>query len=402
MGEHIVKAGSATVDITPPVDSRMACFPEVRGEKARRARGVHQPLLANALILSNGSTTVGMCSCDLSFIHRLDVEKIRTLVGDEVDELDGPNLVIAATHTHSAPENTYLFESEPGEDHIERINKSIARCIINAAQSLSPCHLSVGHGQLDLSHNRRIINDAGQSEMILEHTEGKTEGPTDPTLMTLLCRDTNDNSLAILFNWTAHALTLGPDNRLFSPDYPGVSRKVVQREHDDAPTLFFNGAAGNIHPHHCMRSDTDATREIGEALGNETLNTLSQAQPINCDSMNFLSKNLVFPHRLDTDRDVTVEVSMLRVDSVLLVFVPGEVFVEFQKSFRHQSDYEDVFFVGYANGWPGYIPTREAYRTGGYGVDIREDDPPEFSRTKLPKGAGEEMLMQLLLMEQVI
>jgi hypothetical protein len=70
--------------------------------------------------------------------------------------------------------------------------------------------------------------------------------------------------------------------------------------------------------------------------------------------------------------------------------------VEFQLAFKQQVDAEYATLIGYANGWPGYIPTRESYAEGGYGVDAYPGDPAELSRTCLPEGAGEAMLEALL------
>ena len=390
-----MKAGSASVDITPPVGAPMACFPVVRGEQPRRAEGVHLPLLANALVLSDGKSTVGLCSSDLSMIHHVDVEEIRSRVGEEIPELGGPPLIIAATHTHSGPENTYLFGAEPGDEMIRELNSRIAAAVVRAARSLRDATLSVAGGTLDLSHNRRVTGEDGRSRMVMEREPGTTEGPVDRDLEVLTCESAG-RTLGILCNWTAHALTLGPQNRLFSPDYPGAARQEIQRLFPEAGVLFMNGAAGNVHPHRCMQNDPGLTGQIGASVGSEVLRLIEDARPVPNPELQPASHTLRFPNRMDPDREVEVEISCLRIGPVLFAFVPGEVFVEFALEFKRRVDFEHVFFVGYANGWPGYIPTRKAYETGGYGVDRREDDPPEFGRTVVPRGAGEEILEALV------
>ncbi|MFP4027314.1 MAG: hypothetical protein ACLFWL_05940 [Candidatus Brocadiia bacterium] len=388
-------AGTATVDITPPEGARIACFPIIHGEKARRAEGVHMPLLANILFLSDGGTSVALCSCDLALIRLMDVRRIRREVGETVPELDGPQTIVAATHTHSGPENTYLFGTRPGDDEVQVLNSRIASAVVEATRSTELCSLSLGAGQLELSHNRRVTDEDGRSRMVLEHVPGETEGPVDPTLLALSCNSSDEIPIGILFNWTAHALTLGPECRWFSPDYPGVARSRIQENYDAVPVLFFNGAAGNVHPQVCMRADTSAAEDVGSRLGSEVLNLLEFSEQLDANALSFRSRVLTFPSRVQPDIKVEVEISVLELGSVLFAFVPGEVFVEFQLEFRRGVDFEHVFFVGYANGWPGYIPTREAYKTGGYGVELRENDPPEFCRTALPPGAGEEILEAL-------
>jgi len=64
--------------------------------------------------------------------------------------------------------------------------------------------------------------------------------------------------------------------------------------------------------------------------------------------------------------------------------------------FRERMDAQFGTLIGYANGWPGYIATREACVEGGYGADAYSGDPPGLSRTCLPPAAGEMILDTLL------
>ena len=390
-----MQAGISTVNITPPEGSPMACFPVVRGQQPRCARGIHDTLLATALVLCDGQRTIGICSCDLTLIHHMDVEKIRSEVGEEVSDLGDEKLIIAASHTHSGPENTYLFGTEPGDEAVETLNSKIASAVVAAARKLEPVELSAATGRLELSHNRRVTDENGRSRMVREHEAGTTEGPVDPDLQVLCC-DATDGRMGILYNWAAHALTLGPKNRLFSADYPGAARRAIQRSYSDSAVLFLNGAAGNIHPRQCMRNDTELTEQVGGRVGKKVLELADKARKVRADKLRFASDTLRFTNRMDPALQVEVELSCLRLGPVIFAFVPGEVFVQFQLEFKNRVEADHVFFAGYTNGWPGYVPTQESYETGGYGVDARQDDPPEFCRTALPPGAGEKILDALV------
>lgn len=72
------------MDITPEAGSLMACFPQGPEHKSRRSKGIHDPLKAKAVVLSDKQETICLCSCDLTMIQRIDVERIRKLVSRQI------------------------------------------------------------------------------------------------------------------------------------------------------------------------------------------------------------------------------------------------------------------------------------------------------------------------------
>ena len=60
--------------------------------------------------------------------------------------------------------------------------------------------------------------------------------------------------------------------------------------------------------------------------------------------------------------------------------MPGEVFNETGTHIKEHSPFPSTFFVGYANGNVGYIPTPEAYAEGGYEVEQACRVSPEAAR----------------------
>jgi len=66
---------------------------------------------------------------------------------------------------------------------------------------------------------------------------------------------------------------------------------------------------------------------------------------------------------------VTAEVQTLQLGDVVLVAVPGELFVELGFAIKQALAPLHTIVVGYANDNIGYIPTRASYPQGGYEVD---------------------------------
>jgi len=64
-----------------------------------------------------------------------------------------------------------------------------------------------------------------------------------------------------------------------------------------------------------------------------------------------------------------IEHHAVRIGSCVLVSLPGEVFSEIGRRIKAGSSFSKTFCIGIANGYNGYLPTREEYRDGGYEVD---------------------------------
>lgn len=392
----MIHAGTARVDITPPAGSLMACFPRGPNREPRRAEGAHDPLLSRVLVLSDGHETVAICSCDVALFREVDVRRVRALVGRRVPTLDGPRLVLAATHTHSSPETSYLFGNTPDDPWIQDMDSRIADAVCRAHAAMVPAEIHVGRARAELAHNRRVTGGDGKARMVYDYDPAVTTGPSDEEMAVIRVDGETGRTVAVVYNFAAHALTVGPKNLLYTADFPGVASARIEEACPGCTALFLNGAAGDQHPRKSMREGFETAREIGEALGVVVLETLPNVMPVQTADITFASDMLSFANRADASLKVDVEVSRLQLGHVVMGFVPGEPFVEYQMRFKREVSPAVGVFVGYANGWPGYIPTESARAEGGYGVDACAWDPPALSRTSLPPDAGDAILERLL------
>jgi len=395
-------AGVAVADITPPVGSLMAAFPRGAERTPRRAKGVHDQLQAKALVLSDTTQTVAICSCDVALFRAADVAAVRESVAERVPALAGDRVQLCATHTHSSPENTYLFGGHPDDPAVIRMQEQIADAVVCAFADREPVTVHRGRTSVDLNHNRRVTGADGRSRMVLEHEPEVTTGVTDPELVVLRF-DGMAGPIAVLWNYTAHALTAGPANDFYTADYPGVTNALVEREFPGATALFCNGAAGNVHPRRCMRADFAMTDEIGMILGQAVADSARDAAPAPVTGIRFGTGSAEFANRVDPSLQVRAEYACLQLGDLAIGFVPGECFVEFQLEFKRRVLPRLGVLIGFVNDWVGYVPTRESYAAGGYGVDLCTSDPPAYSRTAMPPGAGETLfdgLCQLAVAER--
>jgi hypothetical protein len=79
-----------------------------------------------------------------------------------------------------------------------------------------------------------------------------------------------------------------------------------------------------------------------------------------------------------------IEIQVLTLGDVAIVALPVELFTEFGRQIKAQSPFQETFIATLANGWHGYVPTREAFTRGGY--------EPRFAYpSRLVEEAGEMM-----------
>jgi hypothetical protein len=173
-------------------------------------------------------------------------------------------------------------------------------------------------------------------------------------------------------------------------------RRTLEARLPGAAAVFLNGAAGNLHPRESMRDDAAAAERIGRGVAEAALALAQRAAPLTVRRLGHRTETLRFANRLDASLSVELEASCLALGELRLALAPGEIFCEYALQLRQALAPRPSVLVGYADGWPGYIPTPAAYEEGGYGVEAAAEDPAPLSRTALPPGAGERLLAALV------
>jgi hypothetical protein len=182
-----------------------------------------------------------------------------------------------------------------------------------------------------------------------------------------------------------HGTALGPHNTLISGDAPGTVETYVE-EKLGAPMLYVNGAAGNLAPIYTVQEDFRAAHitEFNVLLGDRILAANRSLAPASAKVSIREGESLVeTPRRKDFGWDDSLgnylqaekgESGTIRFpirftiinDDLALWSAPVELFCEISMNVRSRSPYPYTFYFGYANGWLGYLATRQAFSEGGY------------------------------------
>lgn len=263
-GAKQMKFGLAHADITPPPGTRFGGFWLERPEPAV---GVHDPLLAQALVATSpDGGGAALISCDLQLISPTLVtgarERIHAVTGIAPDAI-----MIHATHNHAAPGGNWAEAYVEGAgDHFAEpeVARLILDGIVNATVSAWQARFSA-----ELSAVSGQVNGIGRSRT------SAAEPATAPAALILVTGEQGQVRGVIAW-YSCHPSILGPDNREFSADFPGVVRQQLAQAYPGALPLYVNGPAAQISTRQLRLAQTHAeVKRLGGILASELLGLLS-------------------------------------------------------------------------------------------------------------------------------
>jgi len=395
-----LKAGTARVNITPYVGINLSGF----GGRTKPSIGIHDELHAKALVLDDGATKVGIVSCDLLNLDESSVTSIREKA-QESTEIDGENIFISTTHTHSGPLTSPLRGfGKLDREWVSVLEKKIAGAISIANSRLRDAEIGAGKGHAEINLNRREKRD----ERVVIGVN--PEGAIDREVNVVKINDVEQNPICTIANYACHPVVLGGSNYLLSADYPGYAMGFVERaQRRESVAMFLNGTTGDLNPIRVGKTFQEAEQR-GTTLGAEVVKVLYnidtspdveirmakekvELQSGELPPADELEKTIedrkkeIEKSERSADRDiilpwaqdalrmvkrgkksaiVPVEVQALRIGDIILVGLPGEVFVEIGLGIKDGSPFKNTLVAGYTNGCIGYMPTKKAFEEGGY------------------------------------
>ena len=273
--------GAASCDITPDQPVFLS------GQfNARVSQGVSCPVTANIVALESRDGDKALeqaivISMDTVVIYDPFFKVFKEVMCKALPEVGFSKVIIAATHTHSAPcQNDGQYASD--DPHVMQPSKynAFAAARISAAaaaawKSRRPAKFSYGLGHAVVAYNRRAVYADGTAVMY-----GKTndrnfraiEGVEDHDVNSMFFWDTNDKLLAMLVNVSCPSQEVENSNTI-DADYWGEVRKSLHQAHgEDVVVVGLCGAAGDLSPHLRYRQAADdRMRELRKLSRNQEI-----------------------------------------------------------------------------------------------------------------------------------
>ena len=413
---HKFKVGISRENTTPPIGIDLTGF----GFRDRPSEGIHDNLYAKALVLDDGYERVAIVTCDLMALSRDSVHRIRRLAEKDTG-IKKNNIMISCTHTHSAPATISLIKcGNIDRQWLEITETKIANAISCASKNMKVAKFGVGKGILKgLSINRRGTDTNGRVPYI---NISKPNGVVDKELGVLRFDNLRDCPMAIFTNFSCHPIVFPDEDNgyLVSADFPGEAQRIMENRRKIV-ALYSNGTAGNLNPTYLCKGPKSMHR-FGHIFAQEALRVFDRIQttsgvriktaskmvelkykhiPTHKEMGNILkdsikthegikrsnipisfteffdssvnvewAKNtLKLIHSGQNIESVNIEIQVFMINEVILVGIPGEVFVEIGLDIKEKSTLDNTFVIGYTNGYIGYIPTSKAHQEGGYEVE---------------------------------
>jgi neutral ceramidase len=399
-----VRAGFATADITPPVGTPMAGYPDVRrdlswtpdamkgyvGRRRQVSTGVHDPLLATALAFESGDSRAVLVGLDTLVVTSEFTRGVRDALAPL--GVAAEHVLLGASHTHAGPDVFAWWEGTEAAAPVEQTLEAAVSAATEALARLQDADLSFGVGSLDYaSVNRR----------------DEKSGPLDGSVSVLRASSAQSGAIiALTVVYACHPVTLDYANLAFSADYVGPFRRLLSAAYGGAGVLFLNGAAGNINPARFPYEQReniyipqtlenypvywggfeDAER-LGRTLAGEAVKAVERALPVAGNEitgglsavalplkqtepltqfLDFMSFRESYREHLIGRDELETEVQVVRVGDVTFVGLPGEPFVELGLELKARAGGSHLAVVGFANDDVRYVMTDDAYVEGQY------------------------------------
>jgi neutral ceramidase len=391
-----LRAGVARTDITPPAGEQMWGYEDRR----QPASATLDPLYARVLVLEaageNAPRRLALVTLDLGrSFGPGSLARLR----EAAKQSGGIScLLVAASHTHSAPVVRDEYRDTPPPWEQAALDR-IGRAIKEAADGLQPARIGMGTGAVYIGHNRLRVNPDGTVSWFERNPTRIPTAPVDPTVTVLRIDRADGTPLAVLTSYACHPVVFGADNLRYSADFPGVMNRVVEQELGaHAQSFFLQGAPGDINPYFAvtpLEQDAIGRRDwTGDRLGQEAARVAKEihTRAVDAPTLDFAESTITVRLRWDIQKfraallkflgpdgmeiygaRITPEIQ-LPVTTVLingdiaLMTMPGEPFVDFQLNWRDRCPVPHALLLGYTNGYNGYFPTIAAASRGGYGA----------------------------------
>jgi hypothetical protein len=322
-------------------------------------------LTVRALVLQQGDTSVAIVSADFLGFPAVLGNRVRAAV----TVIPAQNILIGATHTHSAPD-CYGFPDSVGgtardEKYLEMVCARMAEAIQAAVTNLQPVRLKIATGEA----KGKIAYNYYAEQLY------------DPRCNVIQALDASGKPIITLVNYAIHPEVLGSEAGICSPDLVGPLYERLA-EAGGGTGIFMNSAQGgmvtadNRQPGGREARTWEECQRIGRLLGDEALRIVRDAPvqasaklfcaarpltlPVDSPLMRALLKALPGSPGGDA-ASITTQLNLINLGNAQMLTIPGEALPNIGYYLKRKMRGEHNLLFGLTNDAFGYILTKEDY-----------------------------------------
>ena len=359
-------------------------------------------LMARALVVQNGETSVAVVSLDLLGFPSVLCHRVRA----KVPRLNPKNILIGSTHTHSAPDCYGFADPRGGHTgdlkYMDLVCVKAAEAINEALDSLKPARL-------------KVATDEAKGKIAYNYYAPDLY---DRRMSVIQAVDANEKPLVTLVNYAVHPEVLGSGVGILSPDLIGPLCDRIE-EQTGGKAIFMNGAQGGMitadnrdlnRPKDPLRGVWHDDRtwaecvRIGHTMADEAIRIVRDAPvqvnpsvfcgavdvkfPVDSDLMwaVVISSPLKYPY--NPDHSITTQINVVNIGNAQILTIPGEALPNIGFYLKRKMKGEHNLLFGLTNDAFGYILTK---------VDFHSFPRYDYvSRTSLGEMTGEILIERSL------
>lgn len=385
------RVGVAQVDITPDYPVRLSGFAFRNSE----SEGVSASIWARALAVQyHGEAPAVVLTVDNLGVRWPMVTQVAQRLA-AAGKLPADRLTVTFTHSHCTPKlngaaDNIFAAPIPAEQqarldrYTNELTDALFHVSLQAIESMQPASLHYGIGKVTFAANRRTAN-----------------GPVDHSLPVLIARNDAGKTIAVYTSYACHCVTLS-HNRI-DGDWAGYAASAIERAFPGAIGLVSIGCGSDQNPSSGVTGDNVAMAQMqGLEIADEVkrLNDEDQFQQLS-GSLNVTSSVIslpLAPHpsrqqweelaRQESAEGYNAKTQLARWDNgespmtalpypiqtwtfgdeLALVFLSGEVGVDYALRLKRELSETRLWVHGYSNDFGSYIPSERLLREGGYGA----------------------------------
>ncbi|MEX2113172.1 MAG: hypothetical protein WD845_08305 [Pirellulales bacterium] len=405
-----LRVGVFEVDASPPVGSPLAYDP---------TKGVDTPLSCRGVVLLGDQAPIVICALDWIGISNGGQDVFRKQLAEAAGTTP-QRVAVHALHQHDAPRCDFAAEEmlnhhgvrsagfDPvfARDVVERAAEAV-RAAVEKATPVT--HLGLGAGEVEMvASNRRILGPDGKVQHVRwtattdPVVRAFPAGTIDPQLK-LISFWNGDQPVAAITFYATHPQSYYRTG-LANPDFPGLARNAREKA-TGVPHIHFNGAGGNIGAGKWNDGSPENRQILADrvAAGIERAWNSTRKQPLAAADVDWAVAPVALPvsghldeaklsalvaddkadasSRYQAAQDLiwlrrcqsgdTIDIACLTLKDARVLFMPGELFVEYQLAAQQLRPDLFVTMAAYGEYAPGYIGTEAAYSEGGYETSER-------------------------------
>ena len=322
-------------------------------------------LTVRALVLEQEGTRVAIVSADFLGFPAVLGNRVRAAVTN----VDPKNILIGATHTHSAPD-CYGFPDGKGgtasdPKYLEMVCARMADAIREAVTNLQPVRIKVATGEA----KGKIAYNYYAEQLY------------DPRCHVIQALDASGRAIATLVNYAIHPEVLGSSAGICSPDLIGPLYDRIS-ERGGGTGIFMNSAQGGMVTADNRRKEGGEGRNweecqrIGALLADEALRIVQDAPEQASPKFSCAARSVSFPvdsplmrallkelpgAAAEANGTVTTQMNLINLGDAQILTIPGEALPNIGYYLKRKMHGKHNLLFGLTNDAFGYILTKEDF-----------------------------------------